>query len=826
MRQIVSLLSRAQTRTTHTIAAIMAFSCVGSIVAVLALAQATRTPTVLPQPEPPFRGKIGRTVKESTPDFPKEVQAPDGAPNVLLIMTDDVGFGASSTFGGPIPTPTMDALAKNGLRFNEFHTTALCSPTRAALITGRNHHTASTGNIMEFATGYPGYNSLMSRSVGTVAEMLKYNGYTTAWFGKDHNVPDWHSSMAGPFDLWPTGLGFDYFFGFLGGDANQWRTPIFENTLPYEAPEQQGPNPKHFNEIMADRAIGWIRMQHSIAPQKPFFAYYAPGGTHAPHHVPKEWIDRFKGQFDQGWDKVREETLARQKQLGVVPANTQLTPRPKEIPSWDSLTDEQRKVYARMMEVYAAYLAQTDHEIGRVINAVSDLGELNNTVIIYIQGDNGASAEGTLQGTSNEIGTNANGVPEDIQYLASIMDGLGGPLYYNHYPVGWAHAMDAPLQWTKQVASHFGGTANGLVISYPKRIHDKGGQRTQFCHVTDITPTILELAGITFPTMINGVKQKPLEGVSLVYTFDDANAPTRHPTQYFEMMANRAIYDHGWMASTTPMRLPWINFGASPNPEDFKWELYHVDEDFSQANNLAASEPAKLKELQQVFDREAWKYNVYPLDSTMAERVDPAIRPSLTKGRNDFTYYQGQIRIPEGTSPDVKNKSYTMTADVEVPDGGAEGVLGTLGGRFGGWALLLTDGKPEFVYAFSNQPQDKYRIASSQPLSPGKHTIEFDFKYDGGGIGKGGTGTLRVDGKQVAQGRLEHTIQARFSFDETMDFGEDTGTPVTEDYAAKMPFKFTGTLNRFVIHLGDGRLSSSDEQELREAGRKAAAIRQ
>ena len=790
-----------------------------------AIAQ-TGTPTVLPQPEPPFKGKIGRTVKESTSDFPKEVQAPAGAPNVLLIMTDDVGYGASSTFGGPIPTPTMDSLAKNGLRYNQFHTTALCSPTRAALITGRNHHTAATGNIMEFATGYPGYNSLMSRSVGTVGEMLKYNGYSTAWFGKNHNVPDWHTSMAGPFDYWPTGLGFDYFFGFLGGDANQWHTPIFENTLPYEAAEQHGANPKHFNEILADRAISWIRMQHSVAPQKPFFAYYATGGTHAPHHAPQEWIDKFKGQFDQGWDKVREETFERQKKLGIIPANTKLTFRPKEIPGWDSLSDEEKKVYAHMMEVYAAYLAQTDHEIGRVIQAVADMGELDNTVIIYIQGDNGASAEGTLEGTSNEVGTNANGVTEDIAYLSSISDGLGGPLYYNHYPVGWAHAMDTPFQWTKQVASHFGGTSNGLVISYPKRIREKGGLRPQFCHVTDITPTILELTGITFPTSINGVTQKPLEGISLVYSFDDAKAPTKHPTQYFEMMANRAIYHDGWMASTTPLRLPWANFGETPAPDDFTWELYYINDDFSQSTNLAAKTPAKLAELLKIFDMEARKYNVYPLDSTMAERVDPAIRPSLTKGRTEFTYYPGQIRIPEGSAPDVKNKSYTMTADVEIPSGGAEGVLGTMGGRFGGWALLVTDGKPEFVFAYSNQPEYKYRISSPQPLEPGKHTIEFDFKYDGGGIGKGGVGTLKVDGKQVAEGRIEHTIRARFSLDETMDFGEDTGTPVIEDYAAKMPFKFTGALNKFVIHLSETPISASDQKELNDAARKAAAIRQ
>jgi arylsulfatase len=787
---------------------------------------ATSAEEVLPHAEPPFKGKIARTAKESTPDFPKEVAAPQGAPNVLLILTDDVGFGASSTFGGPIPTPTMDKLAASGLRYNCFHTTALCSPTRAALITGRNHHTCSTGNIMEFGTGYPGYNTLMSRSIGTIGEMLKYNGYTTAWFGKNHNVPDWQTSRAGPFDYWPTGLGFDYFFGFIGGDANQWQTPIFENTLPYEAPEQLGDHPKHFNEILADKAIDWIRMQHSVAPQEPFFAYYATGGTHAPHHAPKEWIDKFKGQFDQGWDKVREETIARQKKSGVVPANAQLTTRPKEIPAWDSLSAEQKKVYARMMEVYAGYLAETDHEIGRVVDAVADMGLLDDTLVIYIMGDNGASAEGSLQGTSNEVAVNANGVEETVDYLNSIAADLGGPLTYNHYPVGWAHAMDTPFQWTKQVASHFGGTRNGMVISYPKKIKDKGGVRSQFAHVTDITPTILDVTGVRFPEILNGVEQKPIEGVSIAYTFGDAKAPTKHTTQYFEMMANRGVYHDGWMANTTPLRLPWINFGAAPSPDDFKWELYHVADDFSQAKNLASAEPAKLQELQQVFDQEAKKYQVYPLDSTMADRVDPAIRPSLTRGRNEFTYYDGMIRIPEATSPDVKNKSFKMTATVEIPDKGAEGVLGTLGGRFGGWALLVMDGKPEFAYAFSNQPQHKYRIASKDALTSGKHTIDFDFKYDGGGAGKGGTGTLSVDGKQVAQGRIENTIRARFSLDETMDIGEDTGSPVLEEYAAKMPFKFTGKLDKFVIDLGKSGLQAGDEKVLEEADRKVAAARE
>src|SRR5262245_31340510 len=756
---------------------------------------------VLPKPEPPFAGKIGRTVKDSKPDFPKEVQAPKGAPNVLLILTDDVGFGASSTFGGPIPTPTFDKLADNGLRYNRFHTTALCSPTRAALITGRNHHSCATGSIMEFGTGYPGYNTLMSKRCGTVAQVLRGNGYNTSWYGKNHNVPDWHTSQDGPFDLWPTGLGFEYFYGFIGGDTDQWHSALFEGTKPIEAPEQRGPNPTHLDQLLADHAIKWIRMQHAVAPDKPFFAYYSPGIAHAPHHAPKDWIARFKGKFDHGWDKQREMTLAEQIKKGVVPEGTKLTPRPKGIPAWDSLTDDQKKVYARMMEVYAGALAHCDHQIGRVIDAIAETGELDNTLIIYIMGDNGASAEGTLQGTTNEVATAANGVTEDIKYLLSMIDELGGPKTYNHYTVGWCHAMNAPMQWTKQVAAHFGGVRNGAVISWPKRIKARGEIRSQFHHVIDIVPTIYEAVGVEAPTSIDGVKQKPIDGVSMVYTFDDAKADSKRTTQYFEMLGNRGIYHDGWMACTTPMRPPWVTTGSDPSPDDFKWELYNVAEDFAQANDLAEKEPKKLKGLQEVFDREAKKYNVYPLDATFAERADPAIRPSLTRGRNTFTYYPGMVRIPEGSTPDIKNKSYTITADVEIPKDGADGVLATQGGRFGGWGLLMLDGKPMFVHALSNQEKHKYRVAADEKLSAGQHTITFDFKYDGGGIGKGGTGTLSVDGKKVAEGKIERTVGRRFSLDETFDVGEDTGTPVIEDYAKKMPFRFTGKLTKLVIEL-------------------------
>jgi arylsulfatase A-like enzyme len=603
------------------------------------------TQNILPHPEPPFKGKIGRTVKDSISDFPKGIEAPEGAPNVLLFLMDDVGFGATSPFGGPVDTPNFQRLADNGLRYNTFHTTALCSPSRAALITGRNHHSVASGVITELATGYPGYNSLISKSTGCVGEVLKENGYNTSWYGKAHNVPDWMSSQAGPFDLWPVGLGFEYFYGFLGGDADQWHTPIFENTRPIES-EEQLHGEKHFDELMADKAMAWMQMQHALAPTKPWLLYYASGSAHAPHHVSKDWIAKYKGKFDQGWDKVREETLARQIKLGIVPANTQLTKRPEQIPAWDTLSADQKRLFARMMEVYAANLSHADNQIGRLLDAIDESGQTDNTLVIFIMGDNGASAEGGMQGTTNEVGTMGNGVTESLEYLLSMMDELGGPMAYNHYPVGWAHAMDSPLQWAKQVASHFGGTRTGMVISWPAKIKDKGGICSQFSHLIDVVPTIYEAAGITPPDVMDGVDQKPLDGTSLVYTFDNAKAPDRHTTQYFEMFGNRAIYKDGWIASTTPLRPPWVTLGPPVDPDDFKWELYNLDEDFSQANNLVEKNPAKLQELQAAFDAEAKKYNVYPLDSSTAQRADPAIRPSLTRGRSEFTYYPANDSHP------------------------------------------------------------------------------------------------------------------------------------------------------------------------------------
>ncbi|MDI4238058.1 arylsulfatase [Bradyrhizobium sp. Arg237L] len=777
------------------------------------------TDTVLPRPEPPFSGKIERTVKGSDSDFPKGVEAPAGAPNVLLILTDDVGFGATSTFGGPIQTPNFQRLADNGLRYNSYHTTALCSPTRAALITGRNHHSVASGVITEFATGYPGYNSLVPKSAGSVGAVLRENGYNTSWFGKMHNVPDWMSSQAGPFDLWPNGLGFEYFYGFIGGDSDQWHPALYENTTPIEP--YLGDPAYILDRDLADKAIAWMRMQHALAPNEPWLLYYATGTAHAPHHAPKDWIAKYKGQFDQGWDRLREETLARQIKLGVVPPNTKLTARPEQIPAWDSLSADQKRLYARMMEVYAGALSHADYNIGRLLDAVEQSGQMDNTLVVFMMGDNGASAEGSLQGTTNEVATAANGVTESLPFLLSMIDELGGPLTYNHYPVGWAHAMDTPMQWTKQIASHFGGTRNGMVISWPARIKDKGGLRTQFCHVIDIVPTIYEAAKVTPPDIMDGVKQKPLDGTSLVYTFDSATAPTQHTTQYFEMLGNRAIYRDGWMASTTPLRLPWVTSGYEPNPDDFKWELYNISEDFSQSNDLAAKSPAKLKELQDAFDAEARKYNVYPLDSSFASRVDPAIRPSLTRGRSEFTYFPGMIRIPEGSAPDFKNKSWTIAAEVAIPQGGANGVLATIGGRFGGWALLAMDGKPVFAYALSNQPDHKFKVASDQSLPAGNHILRVKFEYEGGGIGKGAIATLLVDEKQVAQGRIPQTLPCRFSLDETFDVGQDTGTPVLEEYADKMPFRFTGTLKRFVVVLEPQKLSDDEQRRLHEQLAKA-----
>ena len=775
--------------------------------------------TKLPVAQPPFDGKIGVRPSESVKDFPAEISAPEDAPNVLVILTDDVGFGASSTFGGPIPTPTFDRLAKAGLRYNQFHTTALCSPTRAALITGRNHHTVSTGGIMEIGVGYPGYNTLVRKSCGTIGQVLQYNGYNTSWFGKNHNVPDWHTSQAGPFDLWPGGLGFEYFYGFVGGDTNQWAPALVENTRPIEPPTD---DPDYnFDEDMADRAINWIQMQHAVAPNKPFFCYYATGTAHAPHHAPKEWIAKFDGKFDQGWDKVREQTLARQKELGVVPQSTKLTERSPGIAAWDSLDNREKELYARMMEVYAGALTHADHQFGRIIDTIEKSGELDNTLIIYIQGDNGASAEGSSQGLLNEM-TFFNNIKEDFKEVYRRRDELGGPMTFNHYPIGWAHAMDSPFQWTKQVASHFGGTRNGMVISFPKRMKETGKVCSQFHHVIDIMPTILDAAGLPAPDSIDGFMQEPIEGVSLAYTWDDTDANSKRTTQYFEMFANRAIYDDGWVACTTPTTPPWVSVADPVDVIDgYQWELYNINQDFSESNDLSKQEPEKLAELQRLFYIEAVKHDVLPLDNSKVERLDVRNRPSLTEGRDTFTYYDGMIRIPEGSAPDLKNRSFGISTVLQIPEGGAEGLVMTQGGRFCGMGLYLLDSKPVFHYNLAGV--ERYQVASGQKLSPGKHVITFDFNYDGGGVGRGGQATLTVDGDEVDSKKFPRTIPFRMSLDETLDIGEDTGTPVSEDY--RVPFEFTGEIEEVTIKVSDQKLTEEQLQRYREMQVKAALSR-
>jgi arylsulfatase len=751
------------------------------------------TAKVLPIPQEPFEGKIGITYRESTPDFPDPTTAPAKAPNVLLILLDDVGFGQASTFGGPVETPNLNRLAEKGLRYNQFHTTALCSPTRAALLTGRNHHSVGTGVVEELATGFPGYTTILPKSAATVAEILRQNGYNTAAFGKWHNTPDYETSAVGPFDRWPTRLGFEYFYGFLGGDTNQWSPALVENTKRV-APPVNNPD-YHLTPDLVDHAIAWINSQQSIAPDKPFFTYLATGATHAPHHAPKAWIDKYKGKFDQGWDKLREQTFARQKQLGVIPASTKLTPRPKELPAWDSLSKDDQKIYAHEMEVFAGFLAHTDHEVGRLMNAIEQIGELDNTIVFFIVGDNGASAEGGLAGSVNELKV-FNRVPESRDQLLASLDDLGSPKTFNHYHAAWAWAGDTPFQWTKQIASHFGGTRNPLVVAWGNQIKDHGGIRNQFHHVIDITPTILEVAGITVPTEVNGVKQQKIEGTSLAYTFENSDAPSHHKTQYFEMLGNRAIYDDGWVAAARHPRLPWQGSIKADFQKD-PWELYNIKEDFSEANNLAAENPEKLEKLQKLFLSEARRYQVLPLDDRLSERFDVTLRPSPAAGRTTFTYYSGVAPIPEGSAPSLRNRSFSITANVEVPESGAEGVLLTQGGRFAGWGFFLEDSKPTYLYNFANA--ERYIIQSPEKLPPGKSTVRFDFDYDGGGVGAGGTGKLFINDQQVAEGRIEKTVPYRLALDETFDVGRDTGTPVAETY--QVPFPFTGNLQKVTLNL-------------------------
>jgi arylsulfatase len=767
--------------------------------------QSTRPAVVLPAPEAPFAGVIGQTYKESTPSKIPLIKAPAGAPNVLIILIDDSGFGQWGTFGGQVPTPSLDALAKEGISFTRFHTTALCSPTRAALLTGRNHHSAATGSITELGTSYPGYTGQIPKSTAMVSEILRQNGYSTAFIGKNHNVPDWETSIAGPFDRWPGLQGFDHFYGFIGGEANQWQPALFDGTTPVEMRVPKGREANYtLNENLADKAIEYIRQQKSVTPDRPFFMYYAPGATHAPHHVPKEWMAKFKGKFDQGWDKYREEAYARQLAKGLIPKDTKLTPRPAQIPAWDSLTADQKKVAARLMEAMAAYTAQTDHEAGRVIDAVREIGQLDNTLVFWEIGDNGASMEGTLNGVFNEM-SSLNGLPEDTAFAVKHIDDIGGPKAYNHYPVGWAWAMNTPFQWGKQVASHLGGVRNPLVISWPKRIREGGTVRTQFHHVIDIVPTILEAAGIAEPTSVDGVAQKPIEGVSMLYSFADAAAEGKHRTQYFEMFGNRALYSDGWVATCRHGRLPWENAGSYDFSKD-TWQLYDLAHDFSEANDMAAQNPGKLKQLQDLFWVEAKKYNVLPLDDRFIERADPSNRPSLLEGRTKFDYFPGLRRVPESSSPNVKNKSHTITVDVDMPKSGGDGVLVAAGGTVAGYALFIKEGKP--VYDYNYFSVEHFKIAGKDRLTPGPHSIRFEFKYDGGGVGKGGTGSLFVDGKLAGTTHIGKTVPGRFSADETFDTGEDSGSAVSELYTA--PFPFTGSIKRIQIDLKPGKLSAAD----------------
>jgi arylsulfatase len=756
---------------------------------------------VLPIPDRPYTGLIKYDAKDPESVFPKmeQLRPPEGAPNVVVALLDDVGFGASSAFGGPCQTPAAERLAKDGLKYNRFHTTALCSPTRMATLTGRNHHSVGFGSITELATAAPGYNAVRPNSAATIAETLRLNGYSTAQFGKCHEVPPWEASPIGPFDRWPTGMGFEKFYGFVGGDTHQYAPALYEGTTPIEPPDDPD---YHLTEDLAAQAVSWMRQQKTFAPDKPFFVYFVPGATHAPHHVPKQWIEKYKGKFDQGWDALRAETLARQKALGVVPADAELTAHNPEIPHWDEMPDELKPVLARQMEVYAAFLEHTDAQVGKLVDALEELDILDDTLFIYIIGDNGASAEGTPQGTFNEmIPLNGFSELETPDFMASHMEEFGGPDSYNHYAVGWAHAMCTPFQWTKQVASHFGGTRNGTVIHWPKGIQAKGELRSQFHHAIDIAPTILEAAGLPEPTFVHGVQQKPLEGVSFAYTFDDPEAADRHTTQYFEMFGNRGIYHNGWTA-VTKHRTPWL-LGAIELPafDADNWELYNTNEDWTQANDLAAEYPEKLHELQRLWLIEAVKYNVLPIDDRTAERFNPELagRPDLMAGRSSMRLDGYAKRVSENAAPNTKNKSFSVTAELVVPKDGAKGVIATQGGAFGGWSLYAQEGVLKYCYNFIGL--EHATVEAEQPLQPGERQVRIEFQYDGGGTGKGADLVLFVEGEKVGEGRTERSIPYLISLDETLDVGTDAGTPVTDDYPARGN-EFNGKINWVQIDLG------------------------
>jgi arylsulfatase len=751
--------------------------------------------TILPivPPKIPAITEFSARNADAPPHF--QVKPPAGAPNVVIVLIDDLGFGATSTFGGPIATPTLEQLASEGLRYNNFHTTALCSPTRAALKSGRNHHTADMAFITEMATSFPGATGQVPNTVAPVAEMLRLNGYSTAAFGKWHETAAWETSVSGPFDRWPTHQGFDRFYGFLGGETNQWAPYLYDGVTQVELPED--PN-YHFMTDMTDKAVAWIKYQQAITPQKPFFVYFAPGATHAPHHVPKDWIAKWKGKFDQGWDRLREETLARQIKLGVVPPGTKLAPKPAAIKDWDALSADEKRLFLRQVETFAAFVDYTDHEIGRMIQAIQDVGALDNTLIFYVAGDNGTSAEGGTNGLFNEY-TYFNGVHEQVPDMLRNIDKWGGPETYPHMAAGWAVALNAPFTWVKQVASSFGGTRVGMVAHWPKGIAAKGELRTQFSHVIDVAPTILEAAGLPEPKVVNGTPQVPMEGTSLVYTFGDAKAKERHTTQYFEIAGNRAIYHDGWLAGTIH-KAPWEAAPRRPLEEDV-WELYDVRSDFSLSNDLAAKDPRRLRDLKERFLAEARKHQVLPIDDRFFERAlaEKVGRPDLMGGRTSLTLAEGMTGMMENVFISVKNKSKTITAEVDVPEGGGNGAILVQGGRFGGWALYVHDGVPAYAYNFLGLQRSS--IVATRPLPAGKSTIRFEFVYDGGGLAKGGTGTIFVNDQKVGEGRIEHTQPAIFSADETADVGIDLGTPVVEAIGSEAKSKFTGHIPKVTIEV-------------------------
>ncbi len=757
----------------------------------------------LPIADRAYAGPVYEDAKDPAATFPpiEPLRPPVGAPNVLIVLLDDAGFGSSSAFGGPCQTPTAERLAGEGMKFTRFHTTALCSPTRAALLSGRNHHTVGMGGITEIATSAPGYSSVRPNTCAPLAETLKLNGYATAQFGKCHEVPVWETSPLGPFDSWPAGGGgFEYFYGFIAGETNQYYPALYEGTTPVE-PGKTPEEGYHLTDDMTDRAIGWIRQQKALMADKPFFAYFAPGATHAPHHVPTQWSAKYRGAFDQGWDRLREETFARQKELGVIPPEAELTARPEEIPAWDEIPDDLKPVLARQMEVYAGFMEHTDHHVGRLIDALDDLGVLDDTLVYYIVGDNGASAEGGVHGCFNElIPLNGAGALETTEFMAERIDKFGTPEAYNHYAVGWAHAMDTPYQWTKQVASHWGGTRNGAIVHWPGGIQARGELRDQFHHVIDIAPTVLEAAGLPEPTVVHGVEQKPYEGVSMRYAFDDAGAAERHVTQYFEMFCNRGIYHEGWTA-VTRHSTPWIQGLPLPPFADDTWELYDTNTDWSQAHDLAAQMPDKLDDLRALFMEEARKYNVLPLDDRRIERFnsDLAGRPTLIKG-NSQLLFGGMGRLTENVVINVKNKSHAVTAEVTIPDGGADGVIVAQGGQFGGWSVYLKDGRP--TYAYNLLGVQHFDIDSATPVSPGTHQVRMEFTYDGGGLGKGGAVALYLDGAKTGEGRIDATVPLAFSGDETCDLGSDTASPVSDHYTPEGS-RFSGTVEWVQIDIAD-----------------------